>query len=424
LCSCRGGVKIKINRNGDVYTTELKEGFSSLFTDGVVGDFYNYLSLKNIATGERIDPIGLNGAEKTDYGLIYNTDGSLCATTLPECGVAVEEGTENLITNFNPTLSTDGTGAVITHSDYKTVVDLRNWTGATYGYLRFKGGTASPGIPYSFSTTQESGILAQYRMGKDTPPEHVAGFSTKIGRTEVTRTFTTEAGTLFIDYVFFPNTHAGQVLVFKYPQIERNSFSTSFTEGTRLPGALDIPTNISLLESGTIAFTVWTPKAMEDRTGYYDGAVVNVCQGTVRQLDLGMGTSGLNLAILGASVRTLPYEPGNKYLCVLTWENGGNPRFYLNGNPEYSGTQTFADAGNGIIQLGRQLTTRVNTVRYQNLRICPYAVSPETVKAWHSTKLKSYRAGNLYVAGEIIEGHTSNRLTRDGNLEIKGEVIE
>mgnify|MGYP000890505950 FL=1 len=35
---------------------------------------------------------------RTDYGLIYNDDGSLCATLLPEGGVAVEEGTTNLLT--------------------------------------------------------------------------------------------------------------------------------------------------------------------------------------------------------------------------------------------------------------------------------------------------------------------------------------
>jgi len=39
---------------------------------------------------------------RTDYGLIYNTDGSLCATLLPEGGVAVEEGTNLLTTRTAP----------------------------------------------------------------------------------------------------------------------------------------------------------------------------------------------------------------------------------------------------------------------------------------------------------------------------------
>ena len=65
---------------------------------------------------------------RTDYGLIYNTDGSLCATLLPEGGVAVTEGTTNL---FNIDNVRENNTYVPTEiiSDYHVIAYYDNPTG-------------------------------------------------------------------------------------------------------------------------------------------------------------------------------------------------------------------------------------------------------------------------------------------------------
>ena len=331
-------------------------------------------------------PIGLYGSSITDYGLV--TGNGLCATLLPEGGVAVEEATENLV----PDGDVEKTGSTI----ISYALDV-----ATFKQLEGKVLTVSIDAIdkydgkhvidiYLRREDAEGGVVE----GTRSSPIHVTSEYRR-----VSYTFTLpELGTITKLYLCIRgNTYVpgggdntGTYTV-KNAQIENKPYDTAFVKGSRSWGALDIPTNLSLLQSGTIAFKCWTPKAMEHQLSYYDGAVINVCQGDVRQIDLGMGKGGFNFCVNSATVMPMiPYEPNTKYFVVITWEDGGNPKLYLNGDLKYGVAETFTDPGNGIIQLGRQITTRVNTIRFKNLLICPYAVSPETIATWHSLDAPFY----------------------------------
>ena len=57
-----------------------------------------YITFHNtLKSTKGLKPLGYDGAIRTDYGLIYNPDGSLCATLLPEGGVTVERGATNTV---------------------------------------------------------------------------------------------------------------------------------------------------------------------------------------------------------------------------------------------------------------------------------------------------------------------------------------
>lgn len=353
------------------------------------------LSLKNI------EPLGYDGATKTDYGLVVG-DG-LCATLLPEGGVAVEEGTVNLYADgdyesgqLHPVMR-DG-WEIVNDDSPKPQGNLGPKVlkcSRTDGVNTWHGRDIpiSPNTTYTVSVwvwispdfegsavrlviEQAGGTLA-----RSTADLNIRGKWQRLVLTGVSGPEATN--TRVLAYVYRPTK--GYVL-YDGMQFEQKPFATSFVDGTRPPGALDIPTNLSLLQSGTIAFTVWTPKKMTDHDTYQNGALMDICRGDVRQLDLWMRDLGIEFCVNDERKKTISYEPNTKYKIIVTWEDGGNPKFYVDGALQYAGTEQFTDAGNGILQLGRFGGSYVNTVNFKNLLVCPYAVSPETVNKWSTMK--------------------------------------
>ena len=269
----------------------------------------------------------------------YKSDGTQVAAGRPrfETGkygqaIMVEEGTTPLITDLaTPSFATNGTGQVVTVSNYEYTIDLTNWVGATYGYLRFTGPT-SPilNVPYSFGCSQISGVSADYRMGK-TATDDYAGMATIIGRTTTTRTFTA-TGVLFIDLVFYPAIHAGKVFKFARPQIEQKAYATSFTDSARAAETLTIPTaGVLSATQGTVEF--WyipnLPSTVNTDFNLFDWGDAGGDGFLLRHFD---ATKTLQAELYpGGQINyTTAYAAGDKIHSAFTWK-AGECRFLVNG---------------------------------------------------------------------------------------------
>ena len=166
---------------------------------------------------------------RTDYGLIYNTDGSLCATLLPEGGVAVTEGTTNLC---DPAYMYTNTWTTIDYGwDRRTIIDctagdiisisadIRNLSqGANqrWGQVSFRD---SGGIELTNHNAWDSGMSEQ-RLSFTTPAAPMG---------------TVEAR------VYWASSVDGVTYQGKNFQIEKKPFATPFVEGTRPAGILPYP---------------------------------------------------------------------------------------------------------------------------------------------------------------------------------------
>ncbi len=202
---------------------------------------------------------------KTDYGLEYNTDGSLCVTKRKDdvpfaevTSYAVEEGTTNLLSgvtttdyygthtqtgySYTFTANSDNTvshylrfnlGSVMSSATVQLGFYLKKSTNISQ--IRFNLGTNDGGntnyfwgeFVLSTATLQnisQGGVRAQVRdIGN-------AWFIT-IG----SDTVDTSKANYFVDFVI-PSSDANKVFTIYYVQLEHKPFATSFVDGTRPAG--------------------------------------------------------------------------------------------------------------------------------------------------------------------------------------------
>jgi hypothetical protein len=196
---------------------------------------------------------------KKDYGLVYNTDGSLCTTIryddIPFPGVksfAVEEGTENLVTDqsalsaysnavFTNELVQSGNWkgwykVHVTHSgDY-------SWVGYLQGILMDVGDTAT----FSIDFYSEDNKAYPYVTGK-----FGVGRLNLQGKYRQYLTWTNDRSSSGTEHVYFgltvdANTDTDITFYYRRYQIEKKPFATSFVDGTRPAG------NITVLDNGIV----------------------------------------------------------------------------------------------------------------------------------------------------------------------------
>lgn len=216
---------------------------------------------------------------KEDYGLIYNDDGSLCVTVrdddTPFQGVksyAIEESTENLITEFD-SYSIQGTTLVTKIDDNKNghfliegiSGDRFVWQGGNYtattqtitGSYKFKiieGNINDLGI-YLFrqGTTGGVGQVLEQNIRKIDNKNIVTITFDGTGTQDVTVGLTI-SGTMKFE-------------VWE-PQMEQKPFATSFVDGSRPDGLLDIKgdkigIDNGLLKNHIISFWFKVPKVQD-----------------------------------------------------------------------------------------------------------------------------------------------------------------
>ncbi|RLC83414.1 MAG: hypothetical protein DRI37_10275 [Chloroflexi bacterium] len=94
-----------------------------------------------------------------------------------------------------------------------------------------------------------------------------------------------------------------------------------------------------------------------------------------------MREEGIRLVLKGSSVGAwYTYSANTEYTIDITWENGGNPKLYIDGSLEYDGSVLgdgiFTYAGDGKLEMGRHNGGYVNSVLFDELyyaTTCPDA---------------------------------------------------
>jgi hypothetical protein len=196
---------------------------------------------------------------RTDYGLIYNDDGSLCATLLPEGGVAVEEGTENLIPVANQ-LFKYGVGWS-TYMDSAAIVTqdivVPEWRTNKATRLQLSGGTNR--IKYYGVVSTDTAYLDNKTFAVQVLVKNIGQKTVEVGANRGFITDNVLPGEVKKVKLIVPAIVSGSHLQIQFrtleiedsldlivyqPMAEEGSYCTSFTEGTRLPGALPYSTSV------------------------------------------------------------------------------------------------------------------------------------------------------------------------------------
>lgn len=187
---------------------------------------------------------------RTDYGLIYNTDGSLCATLLPEGGVAVTEGTTNII-DPKPEAWSGGNGGKVEKIDlYK--MRVTNPTGGQWARGQSSSFTVGNG-----ETVTISGYIEGYAGYVTFLLRDITSGSARINLVIDSvgyyhGTWTNDLGndiecqlwlTVYGEY----NPDGQQYIIADKIKAEKKPYDTPFVDGTRPAGALSYS---SLLVAG------------------------------------------------------------------------------------------------------------------------------------------------------------------------------
>lgn len=358
---------------------------------------------------------------RTPYGLIYNTDGSLCATLLPEGGVAVTEGTENLVDN--PTML----GETGIHSWFSAY--YRSNSNIVYSIVdeAYISGTKSQRIQYTSATNDggqlNSGIRFSLELiigetytfsfyGKNWEeirpiswhPDNATTITQKkenLGDRWVRYEYTFKVDDNPVSVYIRPNgnrDYSFDVLM-NAPQLEQKPFATPFVEGTRPAGRLlyDIP-QLKGARDFTLHFKFlpymfkeanWQQYLFSTRTDdylHYYASINN--SGT--QLAINTALEEDNTWVY-AHIDNPPININSWHRFVMTGRQEGDQAtisIYLDGVEVYTSTRVGTlRPFPGILALGTNHSYSVSSVfngAFRELYICPYAVSAETVATWHS----------------------------------------
>jgi len=192
---------------------------------------------------------------KTDYGLVYNDDGSLCVTKrtddVPFPGTtawAVEEGTTNILQqNKNAYVLWGVEYTELSPFGFKAILDgdTDNWY-----YVRWDLNLETGTYVIHFIADGSEMIQGYFRLciGKVSggnypqdylPTQMVVNPTTQ--NEKRTFTFTVTDNTDATRIVFFKTHNGGGTIYIKQLQLEEKPFATSFVEGTRPTGKLSKP---------------------------------------------------------------------------------------------------------------------------------------------------------------------------------------
>lgn len=406
---------------------------------GYFASFNNDLLIRNkIHPTDSIKPNGLDGATKTDYGLIYNTNGNLCATLLPEGGVAVTEGTTNLVTNQSSWNTRNGavvTRELVTSGQWAgwyrvrvTRTGTRNYIGNIENVPVANGTTHTWSIDF-YSETGKTYLTGDgtYGIGRLT---HISGMRHAI-------TWTNNRGASGNVGIYFAHSDGAEIDVdevfyYRRYQVEAQPYDTPYVEGTRPAGALSYNLPISINGDWTIAKWLELEPYFMDKSYSGDKPIGKY---RLPLLELGKtyyteghGTLGIYGAWLGSqpgktirivankdqavtyssdAITLTEAEYNNKILAVLTKSGAMLTAYIYTVGNKYVLTRDIASLGD-ISQIAPQLNyhtvttgNRMYCKRHLNTLVCPYAVSPETVEAWHNNPVKI--GATLKTKGELKE---------------------
>ena len=289
---------------------------------------------------------------KKPYGLIYNTDGSLCVTVrdddIPFQGVkafAVEEGTENLVTYY------DGT------NDSETV-----WTASngTYSFVSFELSNKDDlNTDNTGNNSHKISLSCEYKIDPGTTGHVYSEFfikwsdgshsfgsgligSIKDGNwhriSRVTETPIKPGLSITVyswRFYFYPSGSTGKVYL-RHVQAEDKSFVTSFVEGTRSGGQIVIndkliPNNFVLSFIAKQHKNLYVPQHLidiiDDLTGNYHNRLAIFTYPSINELKITI----LNNDIANNYTYNPPISILNNDLYYVFTYNNGILKVYVNG---------------------------------------------------------------------------------------------
>jgi hypothetical protein len=198
---------------------------------------------------------------KKDYGLIYNDDGSLCVTVrdddVPFQGVksyAIEEATENLITDLDPrNWNNYGATVELTNEKYMNMPVYKVTMSETSGARIFfnipyvTGDTLNGSVyikPIQYSSVRNPDLFFR-EVGFGTVYEQIR-FPSNMNvwnRINVNHTFDSDGTVMFLLYTPIATNDIPNIFYMAMPQVEKKPFATSFVDGSRPKGQIEISRN-------------------------------------------------------------------------------------------------------------------------------------------------------------------------------------
>jgi hypothetical protein len=313
---------------------------------------------------------------KTNYGLIYNDDGSLCVTIrkddVPFPGVtsfAVEEGTTNLFTN--PTFQNGESGfdyiwgwSSRTIKDggplgrYIELVDSNPEAGNYYGHTF----NVTPGQTYTFSVyinvlECQGGEVVLYYHCLDANGNVISAATSFLIGEEVPSNFIGQGWRRYKITVTAP-ANAAKVRAFVYSyiratsriqvtgfQFEEKPFATSFVDGMRADGQLRIENVLRNRDSWVVSFWYKHPgdfsvtrmlfgSPENDIVDPNEFSVFVTSTGTIKILNRVNNTTIF-------SIESSASIPANEWIFLTFIYTGSEIRAYMNRNQILSGTATI-----------------------------------------------------------------------------------
>lgn len=352
---------------------------------------------------------------RTDYGLIYNTDGSLCATLLPEGGVAVTEETTNMIPVEGQDFSRGWyayQGSVVTLTQN---ISVPEWKTTKATRIDITGGTALSKYVYTINNDLDylnnKAFVVHVRV-KNIGINPVRVHSNR-GESKVVLPGETKLVILYVEakessrhlQLHFGGTTAEDELSFivYQPGAEEKNFYTPFAEGTRPAGRLpyDIP-QLKGARDFTLHFkflpymfkeTDWQQYLFSTRTDNYLHYYASINNSGTR-LSINTALEEDNTSVY-ARIDNPPININSWHRYVMTGRQEGDQAtlsIYLDGVEVYTSTRVGTlRPFPGILALGTSHSLRhAFNGAFRELYICPYAVSPETIATWHSLDAPFY----------------------------------
>ena len=316
---------------------------------------------------------------RTDYGLIYNTDGSLCATLLPEGGVAVTEGTTNIahgkiIYDTTPPVPVPGYPNALakyttTTSDLVMTLDPEVQAHSVQAWVYMAE-------DWDFETWEFRFLRNDSTVGR------IPADPTKKGQWQhVKGTFTGSA-----DQVELRSrgngTHRGRWTAMV--QIEEKPFATSFVNGSRPLGSFKLNRELFTVPSTISLFAKVPPTA--GNTVLFDYA--NTFSGTLIQVK--PNTNVVTFQIWDTAVRatdiTVPDGFFERYHCYTVVYTSEGARYYIDGEQKATTTRVPSldrlEFSLGVSPNG----SNASSVLFDELLILPYAASEEEIVSWYEVQ--------------------------------------
>jgi len=362
---------------------------------------------------------------KTDYGLVYNDDGSLCVTKrtddVPFAGTtawAVESGTTNAFQNvlFENGTTSWSTGGFDDNTQLSVISNegLFNLNAMKVeridGTRNGAGATMSQGIGTSITLTEGETVTVSW---------YVKGVGNTIGKTVRTHLYvkdgvnpTISTGSLYTltdtwqrisHSVTWPYASTTTNIVC-LPQIEKKPFATSFVDGTRSSGRLFIPHPVDFLTNNFVVSWWSKPIAgiFEDRT-------------SITGITMGSTNSGYSYWHFGKA------DGFDRFRINLQNRGGGTVlearSDYFNPNDFWEqwhyfvvtkdDDKTFKLYVDGILQVSLQFTDDFYPFLYPNIYFCSYnnnGTIYEGIEYFANLYIGKYREnGNVIWTDEYIK---------------------